>query len=155
MASFVYNNAIHKINQNDLDLESDTIKIMLVGTGYTPDRDHDFIGSGAGTPGGEELTATNYTGGFGGASRLTLTGKSFTLSDADDWSVFDATDPVIWPSLGNGVNDTAAGAIIIKEITSDADSLLIVFVDFPNRLTDGNDFPLLFNSAGIARWKSV
>lgn len=155
MASFVYNNAIHKINQNDLDLESDTIKIMLVGTGYTPDRDDDFIGSGAGTPGGEELSATGYTGGFGGASRLTLSNVTFTLSDADDWSVLDADDPVIWPSLGNGVNDTAAGGIIIKEVTSDADSLLIVFVDFPNRLTDGNDFPLLFNSAGIARWKSV
>jgi hypothetical protein len=155
VASGAYNYAVNQINENTLDLENDTIKVMLVGTGYTYDPDDDFVSSGAGTPGGEEITATNYTGGFGGAGRKTLTTVTFTEDDANNRSVLDADDPVTWTSLGNGVNDTVAAAIIIKEITNDAASPLIVYVDFTNRTTDGSDFPLLWNTTGIATWTNT
>lgn len=149
MASLVYNRAKKEIADGTINLISDTIKVMLVKSGYTPNADDDFIDfTGTSDPAGQEIVATNYTGGFGGAGRKTLANKAWTESDANDRAEFDADD-VTWTSLGGASNDTIAAAILVKEITNDAASKLICYVDITDFTTNGGNFTLQWNSAGI------
>lgn len=151
MANRMYNRAMFRQNSGAIDPTSggDTFKVMLVDSGYTFDPDDDFVSSGAGTPGGEELSGTGYVAGFGNSGRLTIANTDLTLSDANDNVVFDG-DNVTWTGINAG---TAAAAIIIIERTNDADSELYAFIDtatpgFPV-VTDGSNFTLTWPAAGI------
>lgn len=134
MAETVYNRAKAQIANGAIDLDTDTLKLMLVTSSYVVNPDHDFItASGAGAA---ELSGTGYTGGFGGAGRKTLTTPAVSEDDANDRAVLDGDD-FTWTGINAG---TAAGAILIKENTNDADSELIAFFDtnFPV-VTNGGD----------------
>ncbi len=149
MASGWYNKALAGIMDGSIDLDTNTLKIMLVGTGYTYDPDDDFIDeAGANDPVDEEISATNYTGGFGGAGRKAA---SITVveQDASNRGIAVIGD-LTWAQLGNGTNDTIAAGILVKEITNDAASVLIAYFDVTNTLTDGSDikFNFLDSAAG-------
>jgi hypothetical protein len=156
MANFVYNLAAKMGWNGEINWGSDTIRIMLIDADYTPDRDHDYVGSGAGTPGGEEITATNYTGGHQGAGRHVISNLAITEVDASDLAKTDGDDPSIWSNLGGAVNDTIQGAIFMRDGTSDdSDALLLAWYDtvsgtpiFPYTTT-GGDYTLAFAAAGI------
>lgn len=147
MASFWFHKAFVQMMKREatdaIDLDSDaTIKIALFDTGYTPDKDHDFMDDTvAGT---NEIVATNYTAGYGGAGRKALASKAVNQDATNDRAVFDAAD-VTWTALGGAVNDTVATAVVFKEITSDALSPLILQLDInPDVLTNGGDFTIQF-----------
>ena len=152
MANFLYNRAARRIFDGNLNLATSTLKLMLVDSGYTANRDHDFVGSGAGTPGGEELSGTGYAAGFGGAGRRTIANKAFSEDDVNDRAEMDCDD-VTWTVINAG---TAAAAILIKEGTSDADSELIAFFDsgFPVT-TNGGDLTLQVNAEGLLHLLTV
>ena len=152
MANRFYNRAARRILDGNLNLTSSTLKIMLVDAGYTFNADHDFVGSGAGTPGGEELSGTGYAAGFGGAGRRTLANKVFSEDDTNDRGEMDCDD-VTWTAINAGA---AAAAIVIKEGTSDADSELIAFFDsgFPVT-TNGGDLTLQVNAEGLLQLSTV
>ena len=145
MASGWYNKALADIMNGSIDLDSHTLKIMLVGTGYTYDPDDDFIEEAANDPNEEEITATNYTAGFGGAGRKTAT-ITIVEQDASNRGIAVIGD-LTWSVLGNGTNDTIAAGILVKEITNDAASILIAYFDVTNTLTDGKDIKLDFLDA--------
>lgn len=156
MADIVYN--IFKSNVMDqIDMDSATLKVMLVGTGYTENPDHENVDDGgADDPIDEEIVATNYTGGHGGAGRRTLGSKTFTANDTDDRGEFDAADPTTWSSLGNGTNDTVNGAVLhVEGSVNDTDATLIAFFDLSNFTTNGADFDLQWASAGILHLTSL
>src|SRR5687768_7037937 len=88
-----------------IDLIGDTLKVMLVGAGYIPDPDHDFVSD----VNAQELNGTGYANGFGGAGRKTLAGKAFA-TDLGNNRVEFTFDPVLWAAINAG---TAAYAIII------------------------------------------
>jgi hypothetical protein len=136
-----YNRAAAKIGENTgrINWLSDTIKVMLVTSGYTFNRDHDFASAVS-----SELSGTGYVGGFGGSGRKTLASKTITEDDTNDRAVYDAADSV-WTAINAG---TAAGAIIIKEGTSDADTELICFLDGASVVTNGGDVTLVYPSTG-------
>lgn len=147
MASGWFNRAKKEIFDGTIDLVADTIKVMLVTSGYTFNPDDDFIGSGGGTPGGSELSGTGYTAGFGGAGRKTLGTKSITEDDANNRAEFTAGN-LTWTAINAG---TAAACILVKEGTTDADSKLIAYIDtggFP-KTTNGGDFSITWNAEGI------
>lgn len=156
MASFVYNEAARLISvSGGIDLEHDTLKVMLVGSGYVPDRDHNFVDeSGGDDPIDHEVSGiTGYTNGWGSSSRKTLEGVTITTDDDNDRVVFDAND-LVWATLGAGA--AIARALVIKEgAADDTTSRLVICVDFADYNTNGGDFPLIFNSGGIVRWNTV
>ena len=122
-----------------IDLLTDTIKVMLVGSTYTADADHDYVNPSAYQ---QELGGTGYTGGYGGAGRKTLSSKTVTEVDASDWAAFTAA-PVTWTAINAG---TAAAAIVIREraATGDTMSELIGYIDsggFPI-VTNGGDLTI-------------
>ena len=146
MASIRTNSGAQRILDRNMagtiNLLSDTIKVMLLGAGYTPNNDHVFISD----LGANELSGTGYTAGFGSASRKTLSSKVITKDDTNDIAFFDAAD-VSWTAISAG---TAAYAAIVKEGTSDTDSPVIAVIDqSPDVATNGGDYTIQWAADGI------
>ena len=157
MANFVYNSAAKEIMDGTIDLLNDTVKIMLVTTGYTANKDHDFVDEGgANDPVDHELSANNYTGGYGGAGRKTLASKAIAVDDANDRAKFDCAN-ITWTSLGgNSADDDVYYAIVIIEQGSDdTQTRLVAFIDTVSGspslpfTTTGDDFTLEINAEGL------
>lgn len=146
MASFFYNKAVQEILNGTINLDTDTLKVMLVDSTYTPNRDDDVVDAGGGSDAADaEITATNYTAGWGGAGRKTA---SITISeqDANDRAIGVLSD-ITWTALGGAVNDTVVGAILIKEGgANDTTSRLIVYWDLTDTATNGGDFTLTMDA---------
>lgn len=147
MASGFYNKGLYEIISGTIDLDTDTLKLMLVDTSYTFDADHEVVDNGASNatdPSHNEIVATNYTAGFGGAGRktVTITGQENDTNNRADFALADVT----WTALGGASNDTIGGAILIKENTNDTDSRLIAFFDLTDTPTNGSDITLDFNT---------
>ena len=97
----------------------------------------------------QELSGTNYAGGYGGSGRKTLSSKVITRDDVNDRAEFSAA-PVTWTAINAG---TAAAAVIIRErsLTGDTMSELIAYINtggFPIT-TNGGDLTLTWNAEGI------
>lgn len=144
MASAVYNKGKYQILSGSTDLLNDTIKVMLVDSDYSFDADHNFVSQVS----SDELSVSGYTGGFNGAGRKTLASKTVTEDDTNDRAYFDAAD-LTWTSLATGA--TIGGAILIKEVTNDTDSVLLAFIDLTNTPTNGGDVTVAWNADGIIR----
>lgn len=125
---FVYTNAGRLLNETYWT--STTIKALLVGAGYVPNRDHVNVNA----IGANELTGTNYVPGFNGAGRKVLAGKSVTVDFPNNRVLYNAGSPQ-WPGINAG---TARALILLQELTSDADSLLLAYLDgIADKLTNG------------------
>jgi len=144
-----YHKALEEIGDGDIDLDSDTIKAILVTPGYVYDPDHTVIDNGADDstdPSFNEISATNYTGGFAGAGRKTVTIAAGAVDNTNNYAYWALTD-LTWSSLGGASNATVGAIILVKEITDDTASRLIAYLGITDRSTDGNDFPVNFKSA--------
>lgn len=136
MADVIYNSFKKKIMDGSIDLDTDTIKVMLVTSSYTPDQDvHDFKDDVT-----NEVSGTGYTA--GGA---TLANKTVTQDNVDNEGVFDADD-VTWASS----TITARGAVIYKDTGVAATSPLICYIDFGSDKSSNNgNFTIQWNTEGV------
>ena len=139
MASKIYASGMRDIVDGTISLSSDTIKVALVDASYTYAATHDFMNDVS----ANELSGTGYTGGFGGSGRKTLASKTITVNSTH--IEFDAAD-ITWTGLNAG---TIGGAILIEEITNDASSALLAFIDPTDLPTNGGDVTLVVNSGGF------
>lgn len=136
MADVIYNSFKVKISDGNIDLDTDTIKVALVTSSYTPDQDaHDFFDDIT-----NEVVGTGYTA--GGA---TLAGKAVTQDNTNDLAKFDATD-VTWSTA----TITARGAVLYKSTGTDSTSPLIAYIDFgADKSSVAADFKIEWHSDGI------
>jgi hypothetical protein len=136
MADVIYNSFKKRLMQKDIDLVNDTIKVMLVTSGYTPDADaHEFKSDVT-----NEVSGTGYTA--GGAA---LTNKAVTQDNTDDEGVFDADDTV-WADS----SITARGAVLYKDTGVATTSPIVYYIDFgSDKTTYGTDFKIQWNAEGI------
>lgn len=136
MASVVYNAAKANLLNGGIDLDTDTIKVALVTSSYTPDIDtHEDFADVT-----NEVSGTGYTA--GGATLGTVT---VTKNTTDDRGVFDAAD-VTWSSS----TITARGAVIYKSTGVAGTSLLLCYVDFGSDKTSSNgNFTIQWSADGI------
>lgn len=138
MASSLYGNFLLKgyDNSTKIDLTTDTIKVALADSGYTPDVDaHDFFNDVT-----NEEAGTGYTA--GGA---TLANKTWAVVGASNVVKFDADD-TSWASS----TITTRYAIIYKSTGTAGTSPLIAVVDFStDRTSDGGTFLISWNASGI------
>ena len=130
-----------------LDLNTDTLKMGLLKNTYTPNADHNFVDDVA----ANECDATNYTPGFAGAGRKTLTSPTVTEDTGTNRAVMDAADTGLsWTAIGGASNNTLRYAFVCKEVTNDAASPLIAVLDFgADKTTNGGDFTVTINASGI------
>jgi len=137
MASLLYNSFKRDIMNGSLDLDTDTIKIMLVTSAYTPNQDTHTKRSDV----TNEVSGTGYSA--GGA---TLANKAVTADNTDDEGVFDADD-VSWSSS----TITARGAVLYKSRggASSADELL-AYIDFgSDKSSSAGTFTISWDAEGI------
>lgn len=142
MASLTYNSFKSRILGNDgtissaINLKTDTIKIALLTSSYTPNADHDFFSD-----------VSTYEVGASGtyaAGGATLT-TTVSTDDTDDEGVFDATDAA-W----TGASITARYAIVYKSTGVAGTSPLICLIDFGSNYTStAGTFTLPFSAEGI------
>lgn len=147
--SLTYNSARLKVWDRSIDVIADTLKVVLATSAYTPDKDHEFVSSASAA----ELSGTGYVGGFGGSGRKTLASKALAKDNTLDIAKLTAAD-LTWTAINAG---TIRYAIVIKEITNDAASLLIACIDInptSGYTTDGNDWKLAWPATGVLKSSS-
>lgn len=143
MASFIYNVAAVGIANGTIDLDSNTLKVMLIKSTYTPANHNDLVVSTNLTA--NEIAATNYAGGFGGAGRKTATGVTVSQNNSLPGAKV-VLNNLTWTALGGATNDTIGAAVVIKEGTADSDSIPIAFWDITDTPTNGGDFTLTMDA---------
>jgi len=125
----------------DCNLESDTIKVALLGTGYTLSVDQ---ASGFQSINSYEITSTGYN-----AGGCTLASPAVTRYDSVDQAKFDGTD-ITWANLGT---DTINHAVMWDDTVTAtfggaiADVLMIHWEIATN--SNGGNYTLQFGSSGI------
>lgn len=133
----MYGSCLLKALNKEIDYDTDTIKVMLCTSAYTPDQDAHIYKSSV----TNEVSGTGYTA--GGA---TLASKTITYGSSTNTITLDAAD-VTWSSS----SITARYAVIYDSTGTDATSALIGYVDFGADVTSsGGDFTITWDSAGIA-----
>jgi hypothetical protein len=138
MASKVYGNALKAAFNKEVDFDSDTIKVMLLTSAYTPNQDtHDYLDDVV----GNEVTGTGYTA--GGAA---LASKTVTYDAATNTLKFDAAD-VTWASS----SITARYAVVYDDTpATNATKPLLAYFDFTtDRASSNGDFIVRWGTDGI------
>lgn len=148
MAAFVYDQAMSDVASGTLNLATDTLKLMLVTSSYAAAKSDTAIGSGAGTPGGSEIVATGYAGGFGGAGRLSAPRTIVKDATANVVRVVFNSDAV-WAALGGATNATIAAAVLVKEVTDDAGSRPVAYLPLASTLTTNGSGVTLTRDAAL------
>ena len=130
-----YGQAKVNMAKGDIDWDTDTIKVMLTTSSYTPDQDaHDYKADVT-----NEVTATGYTAGGGEITNTTLTYTSGTNTLSYDG------DNVAWTITGTL---TFRYGVIYDDTATD--DPLIAYIDFgeDQTIVDGT-LTFNFSSDGI------
>lgn len=141
MANLIYNNFKYRqlgdTGVTPINLKTDTIKLMLLTSSYTPDQDaHDFLDD---VSANEVAASGSYSA--GGVTLSVTTSQDNT----DNEGVFDASDVTI-----TGATITARYAVIYKSTGTASTSPLICLIDFgSNASSTAGTFSITFNSEGI------
>ena len=143
MASFLYTNYKRAALAGEVALLTDTIKVMLVSSSYTPNETAHTVLADVSA---HEIAAGSNPGYTAGG--ITLTSKTVTADTVDREGVFDAAD-VSWTSS----TITARAAIIYRQGVSATPSTLIAYVDFgSNQSSSNGTFQISWNAEGIINW---
>lgn len=137
MANTIYNSFKRDIANGSIDLDTDTIKLMLVTSTYSPNIDTHTKRSDV----TNEVSGTGYT-----AGGVALSNKTMVVNTTTDKGVFDADDISI-----STATITARGAVLYKSRggASSADEL-IAYLDFGSDITStAGNFNIAFDSTGI------
>lgn len=133
----VYGLFLKSLANKEADLDSDTLKVMLCTSAYTPSQDtHQYKSQVTG-----EVTGTGYT-----AAGITLLNVTVAYDAGTNTFKLDADD-VVWP----GSTFTARYAVIYDDTPSTAATKpLIGYVDFEADIPATNaPFQIVWNPAGI------
>ena len=116
MASLVYNSCIRNAVTGQIDFDTDTFYMMLVTSSYSPDQDTHLDRADV----TNEVTGTGYTA---AGEEVTVTVSAVdTANDRVDINFADVT----WTSS----TITAAAAVVYKSTGTEADDLLVAYLDF-------------------------
>jgi len=136
MADVIYNAFKMNIMNGGIDLDTDTINVMLVTSSYTPNQDTHIDRADV----TNEVSGTGYSS--GGAA---IGSKTVTQDDTDNEGVFDGAD-VTWSTA----TITARGAVIYLSTGVAANDLLICYLDFgSDQSSSAADFTIAWNAEGI------
>ena len=137
MANAIFNSFKRDIANGSINLATDAVKIMLVGSAYTPNIDTHAKRSDV----TNEVSGTGYT-----AGGVALVNKAVTMNTTSDKGVFDADDITL-----SNATITARGAVLYKARggASSADEL-IAYLDCGADITStAGNFNIAFDANGI------
>lgn len=133
MSNGVYNKGKLGILGGSFDLLTDTLVVLLVKSTYVFSADDHFISDLAAS----EISVSGY-------ARQTLTSKTVTEDDVNDFAYLDADDVTF---AGMAAGQTIGGAVLAYNSGSDATSMLIGFYDLTDLATGSGSV--------IVTWASV
>lgn len=139
MSANIKNIAKGRMMSGDMDLNADTMKLLIGMTNTTADTDVDSDNVSNFTL--DEMDGANY-------ARQTLANIAVNVDDVNDRAEFDADDVTI-AGLGNGTR-SMQGFLIFEFITNDAGSFPLCWGDFASPINPGgSDFTIQWNAEGI------
>jgi hypothetical protein len=136
----MYGSFILKALNKEVDWDSDTIKVALVSSSYTPNQDtHDYWDDVV----ANEISGTGYT-----AGGQALASKTITYDSASNVITLDAADTV-W----SNATVTARYAVIYDDAgATNSQKVLIGYLDFGSDQSSTNAaFTITWDATGIAR----
>lgn len=140
MASGMYSRGVLKLLDGTIDADTTATKVGLAKSTYAPDPDESALTTFAAS----EADCTGYTGGFAGAGRKSAT-ITLTEQTASNRVVVIITD-LTWSTLGGASNNTLGYAVWLREITNDAASVPLAYLNFSaNVTTNGSDVAVDFD----------
>ena len=123
MASLIYNSALNDMAAGAIDFDTNSFKIILVTSSYTPNKDTHTKRSDV----TNEISGTGYTSG-GVSTAVTVTND--TANDRIDINFAD----VSWASA----TLTAAAAVIYKTTGTASTDNLVAYLDFAGNVISTN-----------------
>jgi hypothetical protein len=139
VTSKMYGNAALKMVNKELDWDSDTVKVALLTSSYTPDQDAHVYYSDC-EPSANETSGTGYS--TGGAE---LSGLTASYTAATNVVKLDASD-VSWETA----SFTARTAVLYSEKTSnDTSPLWGYFLFSADETASSGTFAISWNADGI------
>ena len=135
MATFIYNSFWEDLARGAIDMDTDTFKLMLVTSSYTPDQDAHLKRSAI----TNEVTGTGYTA--GGATcactvaKDTATNRVTFTFDGVNWttSTITARRGIIYKSRGGA--DTADELVLCNDFGADIVTTAQTFTVAPSVIT--------------------
>lgn len=146
MADIVYNVAKTRIATGATDLDTSTLKMLLLKT----------TAAGAFNPDLVSVTALKAVGGvaeadFTGYVRKTLTSVTAAQDDTNDRANVDAAN-ITWDPAGGATNNTPVAAVIYHDVDgTDANSKLVAYYDTNFGVIATNGSPYTVNIADFLR----
>lgn len=137
VTALVYGPFLTSLGNKEVDLDTDTLKVMLCNSTYTPNQDtHQYKSSVT-----NEVSSAGYTA--GGA---TLTSVTVTYTAGTNTYMLDAAD-----SSWTGVTFSARYAIVYDSTpATDATRPLICYIDFGADISpSAGPFSITWNASGI------
>lgn len=110
--------------------------LLLKGSGYTVNKDHDFVADL--TPASNECALSGYT-------RQTAGSKTRTIDDTNDRITYGCANPA-FGSIAAG--DTISAMVLFRFVTNDSDSILGIYYDITDTVTNGTPFTVTMNASG-------
>lgn len=136
MAAYVYGSFPLRLVKGEVDLDTATVKALLVGSGYVFDADtHDYRDDVTG-----ELTGTGYT-----AGGVTLTGVSTVYDAATNKVKVDAADAAFGTVTLTGVT----GLVTYLDTGTAGTSPLMSYHSFASQSPNGVPFTYAWHADGI------
>ena len=125
--------------KGSIDLSTDTIKVALLDSGYTPNIDTDIFWDDVSA---NEITGANYT--TGGE---TITTPTVTQDNTDNEGVFGGDD-IVWTNAVGTI--TARYAVMYKDTGVAGTSPLIEYIDFgADKTSENENFSISWSAEGI------
>jgi hypothetical protein len=143
VADLIYNGFLAGLAEGEIDLDDDDLKVMLVSSSYSPNRDsHVFRSSVT-----NEVTGTNWPSGG-----VALTGVDVTQDNTNDRAVLTADNV-------EEANVTVSGvraAVLYQDTGNAATDRLIAYFDFvSDKAAAASPFIIQWHGSGILRWTQV
>jgi hypothetical protein len=123
MASLIYNSFHEDLARGNIDMDTNTFKMMLVTSTYTPNKDTHADRADV----TNEVSGTGYTAG----------GKTVTCTVARD-NANDRTTLTFAAESWTSSTITARGAVVYKSTGTAANDLLVFYNDFGGDITTSN-----------------
>lgn len=147
MASGAFLHGLRQSMDGTYTVTTATLKLMLVNNTFVFSQDYTVVDDSTGSTTSlhaQELVATGYTGGFGGAGRVAQT---IAISeDTVNQRVVLTFTSTTWNALGGATNGTVGGAALIRESGNDTTSVPIFWFAITATPTNGSNFTLSMNN---------
>jgi len=133
----LYGSVLTQIVTGAIDMETDTLKISLHASGYTPNQDaHDFYNDVT-----NEVSGAGYT-----AGGETLTGVSLAYDGPTNTLTIDCDDPSWTGATLSGIRY----AVVYKDTGTSSTSPLICWMDFiTDQSVAGSTFTIVLPGTGL------